>query len=240
LQRLRFTYGRGEAVKYISHLDLMRFWDRAFRRAHLPLAMSQGFHPHPRISLASPLPVAVTSEAELMDVYLDEPLGVDDALQRLREQMVPGLEVVAVEPIDEELPSLQALVRFSEYRVTVETSLGNEAVEKAIRLLLAKESIPWEHSRDGDIREYDLRPLVNGLWLETAGGGTAVLGMRLQTDGKASGRPEQVTRALGFDEPPLQIHRTRLVLERALPVPAAVIAQRKAGRAANQRQRERG
>lgn len=226
--RLRITYGRGEAVKYISHLDMMRFWERAFRRAHLPLAMSQGFHPHPRISVAAPLPVGVTSEGELMDVHLDEAVAPEEALQRLRAQLTPGFEVLSAEPVPEEQASLQALVRFSEYLVDVETDLPAADVERMLRRVLAKAELPWELTRDGEVRHYDLRSQIADLGLVNAGAGVATLSMRLQTDGKASGRPEQVVKALGFEKPPLRIHRTRLVIEKPLPVPASVAAQRRA------------
>ncbi|KPK23033.1 MAG: hypothetical protein AMJ70_04475, partial [Dehalococcoidia bacterium SG8_51_3] len=70
MQRLRIKYCRGEELKYISHLDIMRLWQRALNRAGISLAYSEGFHPHPKISLAAPLAIGVTSEAELMDVTL--------------------------------------------------------------------------------------------------------------------------------------------------------------------------
>jgi len=68
MQRLRIKFSRGEEIKYISHLDLMRCWERALKRADVPLMYSEGFSPHPRISLAAPLALGVTSEAELMDI----------------------------------------------------------------------------------------------------------------------------------------------------------------------------
>ncbi len=70
MYRLRVRFSRGEEIKFISHLDIMRLWERAFRRAQIALAYSEGFSPHPRISLAAPLAVGVTSQAELMDVFL--------------------------------------------------------------------------------------------------------------------------------------------------------------------------
>ena len=70
MQRLRIKFRRGAEVKYISHLDIMRLWQRALNRAGIALAYSEGFHPHPKISLAVPLAVGVTSEAELMDIIL--------------------------------------------------------------------------------------------------------------------------------------------------------------------------
>ena len=64
-------------MKYITHLDMMRFWERALRRADVPLAYSEGFSPHAQISLAAPLAVGTTSEAELMDVFLAEPMHAE-------------------------------------------------------------------------------------------------------------------------------------------------------------------
>ncbi len=71
MQRLRTSFSRGEELKFLSHLDLMRLWERAFRRAGISLASSEGFTPHPRISLAAPLSVGTTGQAELMDVIED-------------------------------------------------------------------------------------------------------------------------------------------------------------------------
>ena len=68
MQRLRIRFRRGPELKYISHLDIMRLWHRALQRAGISLAYSQGFNPHPKISLAAPLALGITSEAELMDI----------------------------------------------------------------------------------------------------------------------------------------------------------------------------
>jgi radical SAM-linked protein len=73
MNRLRIRFGRGQELKFISHLDLTRLWHRALRRAGVALAYSEGFNPHPRLSLAAPLQLGATSEAELMDVYTLEP-----------------------------------------------------------------------------------------------------------------------------------------------------------------------
>ena len=72
MQRLRIRFSRGEDVKYISHLDLIRLWQRALNRAGIPLTYSRGFNPHPQISMALALAMGVTSEAELMDIYVDK------------------------------------------------------------------------------------------------------------------------------------------------------------------------
>jgi len=69
MQRIRVRFSRGEELKFISHLDIMRLWQRSLHRADIPLAYTEGFSPHPRISLAAPLAVGVTSQSELMDVF---------------------------------------------------------------------------------------------------------------------------------------------------------------------------
>ena len=212
MQRLRVTFGRDETTKYISHLDMMRFWERAFRRAHLSVALSQGFHPHPRFALAAPLPVGVTSEGELMDVFLTSPTRPAAFFSVLSEQMVSGIELIHVEEVDRELSSLQSLMRYAEYRVTVESSRPTAEVEEAVSRLLAAGTLSWEHLRDGELRHYDLRRQIDALGLEKEQNGRFVLYMRLQADSSASGRPEQVARALEFLEHPLAIHRVRLIL----------------------------
>ena len=213
MQRLRVGFSRGEATKYISHLDMMRYWERAFRRAGFRITMSQGFHPHPRFSLASPLPVGVTSEGEVLDVYLDDFVEPRDFLKQLSPQMAPSIQVLTVEEASLQSPSLQAALRFSDYTVTVEAQASFDEAQQRVAQLLAQTALPWEHVRDGDRKAYDLRPLINQLSVAEARQGTVVLAMRLKTDSSASGRPEQVARALGFEEPPLAVHRVRLLFE---------------------------
>lgn len=212
MQRVRVTFARGEETKYITHLDMMRFWERAFRRAALPVAKSQGFHPHPRFSLASPLPVGVTSDAELMDLFLDHTVEPPEVARRLREQVVPGVRVRGAEEVALEGPSLQALMRAIEYEVTVESDRDPAAVSAAVNAFLAAVNVPWELVRDGETKQYDLRRQVMGLAVSAGADRTYEFVMRLQNDSAGAGRPEQVTRALGFPDPPLRIHRARLLL----------------------------
>jgi radical SAM-linked protein len=212
MQRLRIRFGWGEAVRFISHLDIIRLWQRALNRAGLPLAYSEGFNPHPRISLAAPLALGVTGEAELMDIYLSRwasPHAFTDAVAR---QLPAGIEMKQVYNIAVTLPSLQSQVRFAEYRVTLATGKGREEVEAALNRLLDAGELPWQHQRDTGPRHYDLRALIDDLWLAEWQDGRCTIGMRLRCDSGGSGRPEQVTAALGFEEYPESMHRTRLIL----------------------------
>ena len=91
MQRMRIKYRRGEEVKYIAHLDIMRLWQRALNRAGIALAYSEGFHPHPKISLAAPLAVGVTSEAELVDIALAKQVSPHFFIAAVNQQLPADL-----------------------------------------------------------------------------------------------------------------------------------------------------
>ncbi|MFC1931240.1 TIGR03936 family radical SAM-associated protein [Chloroflexota bacterium] len=213
MQRLRIRFSRGQAVKFISHLDIMRLWQRALSRAEMPLAYSEGFKPHPRISLAAPLAVGVTSETELMDIMLSKQVSPHFFTAALNKQLPPGIEIMQVFPIAPTMPSLQSQVRYAEYKVEVETEKGQKEVESALASLLSLEHLPWQHQRDTGPKSYDLRALIDDLWLIDWHSGYCTLGMRLRCDNSGSGRPEQVTVALSLNSHPKSLHRTKLILE---------------------------
>jgi radical SAM-linked protein len=212
MQRLRITFSRGEEVKYLSHLDLMRLWERALRRADIPLAYSEGFSPHPRISIAAPLPIGVTGDGELMDIMLRKRFSPYYFIKTVGEQLPCGIGLVGVEVVALPLPSLQSQVRQAEYGVELETDKRAQEVEEALNSFMVKKQLPWQHRRDREMRQYDLRSLVDRLWLIKWWESWCTVGMCLRTDSSATGRAEQVTLALGFPDPPRSIHRTKLIL----------------------------
>ncbi|MEE8420834.1 MAG: TIGR03936 family radical SAM-associated protein [Dehalococcoidales bacterium] len=213
MQRLRVRFSRGPELKYLSHLDNMRLWHRAFNRAGIPMAYSEGFKPHPRMSLAAPLAVGVTSEAELLDIMVTRAVSPHYFTSAVEQQLPLGMEIMLVYPLAPILPSLQSQIRFAEYRVELETDKSPAEIESALASLLSLEKLPWQHQRDTGPRNYDLRALVDDLWLIAAGDGRAAIGMRLRCGSNGAGRPEQVAAALGFTRPPESLHRTRLILQ---------------------------
>ncbi len=212
MYRLRVRFKRGPEVKFISHLDLIRLWHRALRRAGVELAYSEGFSPHPRISLAAPLALGITSDNELMDVLVSGYISPHAFTAGVGRQLPPGVEIVQAYQIAPTLPSLQSQVRYAEYLVEVRAEAGPEQVTRALSSLLSRESLPWQHQRDTGTRSYDLRRLIDDLWLNGWQGDITSIGMRLRCDSAGSGRPEQVIKALGLAEPQ-SIHRTRLILK---------------------------
>lgn len=212
IQRLRVTFARDESLKYISHLDMMRLWERALRRAEVPIVYSEGFSPHPQISLAAPLPVGVTSDAELMDVYLRLAISPYLFMKQVGPKLPSGLDVKAVAQVGLRQPSLQSQLRFIDYQVGIETTKAALEIERAIDGFLATEQLIWQRHRDTGVREYDLRATVAHLRLVEATPGRALLSMRLRSDPTITGRAEDACAALGFEEHPFLLHRVALVL----------------------------
>jgi len=211
MQRLRIIFSRGKEVKYISHLDMMRFWERAFRRAGIPLVYSYGFTPHPKLSLAAPLPIGVTSETELMDITLQKPCSLYLLIQNVSHNLPCGIEILEAQQVPLGVPSLQSQLRYAEYHVEINANKSMEEVQEVISSLLQMDSLPWQHTRDTGLRRYDLRALIEHIWIVSWQGFIFTLGMRLHCSSKGTGRPEQVTQALGFAHP-RYIHRTKLLL----------------------------
>jgi len=212
MQRLRIRFCRGEEIKFISHLDIMRLWQRVLHRAGIPLAYTEGFSPHPRISLAAPLAVGVTSQAELMDISCTRWVSPHSFTNAVNQQLPAGIEILQVYSAAPTMPSLQSQVSYAEYEVQIETEGDKTGIESALASLLSAKQLPWHHERDTGTRSYDLRALIDDLQLIEWHKGSCTIGMRLRCDSTGSGRPEQVAAALGFTRHPRSIHRTKLIL----------------------------
>jgi radical SAM-linked protein len=216
VQRLRVRFSRGEEVKFVTHLDLMRLWERALRRAKIDIAYSEGFTPHAQLSLAAPLAVGVTSDGELLDVFLADRLTSLEFMREIGKQLPAGVEALEVEEVGLRAPSLQAELRAAEYEVSLPATLEQANAREAVESFLAAESVPWEQVRDGETRQYDIRAMVQHLWVDGTKNGSPVVSMRVRADSGGSGRPEQVIAALGLPEP-TSIHRRKLVLAETSP-----------------------
>ena len=212
MQRLRVRFTREDEIKFISHLDIMRLWERALRRAGIRIVYSEGFSPHPRLSLAAPLAVGVTGRSELLDVYTTDTVSPHWFTDAVNKQLPVGISILGVQQISVTVPSLQSQVRQADYRIEVERADGPEDIEYAIVSLLTLEKLPWYHERDTGKREYDLRELVDNIKMESSDDERCMLAMVLRCGSNGSGRPEQVTLALGFKRYPLSISRTKLIL----------------------------
>ena len=229
MMRLRITFSKTGSLRYTGHLDLQTVWERTARRAGLPLAYTQGFHPGPRIQIASALPLGFAGYAEIVDIWLKDseraPTGVAPTpapvqgdhegrpyVDMLQPAAPPGLTILSVEQVDEKGPALQTQVASAEYLVTLLEPASAPDLDQRIRQLLATASLLRE--RRG--KPYDLRPLIEELALTpvpSPEGGGEKISMRLSAREAATGRPEEVLDVLGIPFETTRVERLRLVLK---------------------------
>jgi radical SAM-linked protein len=212
--RIRITFAKLGALRYTGHLDLHKLWERAARRAELPLAYSQGFHPQPKIYIAAALPLGFSSRCEVMDMRLESDIPLDGLREKLQNTLPPGIQVLKIEGADERVPALQTQVVSAEYEVTLMRSSDGSDLARKVDSVLGAESIIRE--RRG--KTYDLRPLIEELNILESGSllpmheqAPAIqIFMRLSAREGATGRPEEVLDALGIAFEETRIERTCL------------------------------
>ena len=208
--RLRVTFAKDGALRYTGHLDLHQVWERTIRRAGLPLAYTQGFHPTPKIQLAAALPLGFIGRAEIMDMWLNlDEIETASIAPQLQSAAPPGLAVLSVERVDERSPALQTQVEAAEYEVTL---LDPPPANLAARLSAILEAASLPRERRG--KAYDLRPLIEELTLShlpTGEGPGVRVFMRLAAREGATGRPDEVLFLLEIPLESTRIERIRLL-----------------------------
>jgi radical SAM-linked protein len=211
-QRMRVTFATDDTVKYVGHLDMARAWERAIRRARLPLAYTQGFNPQARLHFAAALPVGFTGQAELIDVFLDATLEPADLLARLAPALPAGIRLIAATPVPREWPSLQAAVCAARCQVEVETAEADAAFAERLTAFMARPEAWRERRRGKEVARYDLRPLVQSLTYT----GPCELGQSFETvtraEASATGRPDELLAELGYEMALRRITRVALEL----------------------------
>ncbi|MCS6828909.1 MAG: TIGR03936 family radical SAM-associated protein [Caldilinea sp.] len=214
-QRIRICYAKGEAIKFISHHDEFRLWERALRRADLPLLYKQGFNPQPHIQFAAALGVGITGVNELLDIVLAPPVSLDEVAARLRAKLPPAVTLHALEEVPLNAPPLQTLVIGADYTILLYAAPGEipeDLLAERIADFLARTTIWRERERKGKRYTYNLRPLV--FELRYLGYDPTFeehrIFLRVQARSGATGRPDEVVDALGFDDFARTLRRERL------------------------------
>ncbi len=212
--RIRIHYAKTGPMRYTGNLDINKVLERTLRRANLPLAYSQGFHPQPRMNQACPLPLGMISYAEILDCWLEEDLPIDEISARLQPALPPGIEINSINEIDLHEPKVQTLVDSTEYTATLLGEVPPEELAKRIEDILSADTLPRE--RRG--KKYDLRPLIENLeMLAPDENGHQRFLMHLAARQGATGRADEVLDALGFEPGTARIVRTKIHLIKPTP-----------------------
>ena len=208
--RARITFTKQGALRYTGHLDLHRLWERAMRRADLPLSYSQGFHPQPKISLAAALPLGFSSLGEVLDVRFNDEIPIEEIASRLKNNLPADIQITNVVMVGEREPALQTQVLSAMYDVHLTEPIDGSDLTRKVSELMMSESLPRE--RRGKL--YDLRPLIEMLSVITEANGKVWLRMALSARDGATGRPEEVLNMLGIEPEYTRVERTRLIFQK--------------------------
>jgi radical SAM-linked protein len=190
MTRLRVQYTKGTKLRYLSHLDMVRLIERAIRRAGLPIAYTEGFHPHIKIAFGPPLPLGLTSRAEYLDLQFARP-PVGDVAARLSSVLPGGVEIVASKAIFKKARSLAAAINVAEYQVDVTDMLAEAELRSAMRDLLEKEHLPIRRVTPKETKTVDIRAHLKDVQV-TEHDGKPTLTMRLGVGGEGHARPQEV------------------------------------------------
>jgi radical SAM-linked protein len=189
-QRVRIRFAKQGDLRLISHRDLMRTWERLFRRAGVPLCMTEGFHPKPKMMFPSALAVGIEGLDEVLEVELPAEYEPERLATAIRSQTPPGLIVHGVEP----LRQTGGKTRLHGMSFTVEVPLEQQgAVAARVDWLMQQTSCTVV--REGRAAPLDLRRFIVALQLDEG-----TLHMRLGVDGDGAARPREVLSALGLTD----------------------------------------
>jgi len=225
MSTLRIQYVKKDNMKFLSHLEMVRFMERAFRRMDLPLKFSQGFNPHPKISFAAPLAVGVTSDTEIVEVELVESIDPVQFIKDHHSDVPAGLEFVNAREV-EGSGKLMAMVRSSEYLVEIKfadtVKAASERGEKeALEALLENDEILIKKkSKKGKIRDMNIRPFVYEARNVLAEDDRSIYRLNVATGSNGNLKPEVLVnilmKELGIDEDvdTIRIHRLQLLTEK--------------------------
>ena len=198
MEKMRIAIAKKAATQYVGHLDFGRALERALRRAKLPVAFSEGFNPHMKISFGPALSVGVASNAEYVDVELQEQVDAEEFGERLERQLPPGLAFVEVRRVGSPA-SLAAALNIADYQVEVSAEKTPEMVlqaQAALDSFLAAEQVMVTRHTPKGAKTFDLKQfLVDGPNLMQDGAKLKV-SFRLRMKSTGAVKPQEVFAAM--------------------------------------------
>ncbi|MBQ4058070.1 MAG: DUF2344 domain-containing protein [Lachnospiraceae bacterium] len=196
--KVRIKYTKSGHLKFIGHLDVMRFFQKAVKRAGLDIAYSQGFSPHQLMSFAAPLALGVTSEGEYFDAEFNSLVSSDEFVRRFNEQMVDGMAVNDVVLLPDNAKNSMSIVAGSDYHVTIlekdndaNWKIRREKLLEAVPHLLEKDTIEVLRKTKKNEKVEDIKPGIFKLCIDED-----KIYMFLATGSEYNLKPESVMEAL--------------------------------------------
>ncbi len=207
-----------DRVKYISHLDTLRAIQRAMARADIPVEFSDGFHPHPKFSLAFALSVGMTSEGEYMDVNLKHPMTLCEFKEDMNRVLPKGISILEVKELADNIPSLASMIERAKY--VIDMPYVREDMDNFLQEFLNQGNIIVEKRSKKGIRQIDIRDMIFSLEVAEYLSKSVKLRAILECSGQSNLNPKQLMQGIAkfadidYDESLFNIHRSEMYLYR--------------------------
>lgn len=210
--KIRIKFTKSGVMKFVGHLDIMRYFQKVMRRANIDIAYSEGYSPHQIMSFALPLGVGITSDGEYLDIEIKTVLSSQEAMKQLNETMAEGIEVISFRQLSDGNKNAMSIVAAADYDIVFrEGSEPNLNWENKINDFFDQEEIIVTKTSKKSVKEVDIKPMIYSISAEN--GKTT---MQIATGSVNNLKPELVMQAfceyIGFElkEFALMIHRKDL------------------------------
>jgi radical SAM-linked protein len=223
VQRIRLRYTKRGRLRFTSHRDFQRAFERALRRAEVPMAYSAGFTPHPKVSYAGAAPTGVASEAEFLEIALTEPRDPEALRTLLDSSLPPGLDIV--EAVEAHTSGLADRLEASVWLLRL-PGVAPEAAADAVRAFLAADSVEVKRTTKNGVRAFDTRAAVRSLTVEPRPADGTAVGAEHGADRPAQGACAILRLVVRHTTPAVRpddvLSGLRSTADLAPPVPAEV------------------
>lgn len=162
MKRLFLAITKGEEIRFLGHLDYLRTMERVVVRSGIPIAFSEGFNPHMKISLDSALAVGVTADPLYMEIKLEKDMPIEEVKERMQREMPKGMTIYHIEEAAPEWPKFVAFFNEDAYEMEGPVTEGAdaEAAKEAIARFNALPSFIYQRVTPKKVREMDVKPMI--------------------------------------------------------------------------------
>lgn len=213
MRKVCLTISKRGKARFISHLDLYRAVERALRRAFIPIAFTEGYNPHPKISFLTALELGATSDCEKAIISLTEPLPPEEIKARLNRFFPQGISVEDVSLIERKVSAHSSLFLL---KFQFPPTITKENLEQTIAKLMESPLLSIRRERKGKVKDIDLKKFVKELKVRYFQPGEAILEALVLITPQGSVKPKEIAECLASFLPGLKlisVHREKLFLE---------------------------
>ena len=206
--KVRIKFTKEVSVKYLGHLDIMRFFQRCFNRAGVKMIYSEGFNPHQKMSFAMPLGLGIESRGEYLDCEIADGQDLEDVKERMNRVSGDGFHIISVRELKENATKVMAAVRFASYQILFDEAIAEDVISQSMTELQSRETYLVHKKTKKKEQDVDIIPQIIKLSYQDH-----KLNLTLRAGGDQNIKAETVANVL-FDLMGIDYHREKITIMR--------------------------